>query len=235
MDHSAFTTTHYDPAPPQSSESSGMTPIARLMPHQSARTGHSEQPPREISSQGPGAVPPIPPRQATRYQPYDEPRSGMPSEEDGGNIVSEILQDVQRGTPPPREAPPTRETDPRLEQPPRVRFQEPPEYDYDIEREEELLKRPASRSNPGQSSEDDDGDSDSGLFSQDGFITTILTETKLPILVAGLFFLVGLPYMDVLLKRLIPAILQGDTVRYVSLGIKSVISGLLYYVLQRLL
>ena len=216
-----------------------MTPISRLMPQDSSSSGsgmrHSEQPPRMTSGQGSGSVPPMNPPAQTR-DPMMTP-IGTGGNQNGGDIVGDILRDVERGSSIQPAAPygePQRE----------VRFEVPPEHSYNQDAEElpQMLRETAEkRHNTLDDDDDDDDDGDSPAekdsdagFMGNQFLGMILKETRLPIIVAGLIFLAGLSNADDILGRLIPAIFQSGKGEYAGLILKAVIGGLLFYAVRKI-
>lgn len=241
MDHSAF-----QPSGSAPTDTGGMTPIGRLIPQDSTATGngqnYTEQPPRMPSGQGAGNVPPMNPPMQTRDAPptYPDGRGGGAGSGDGGDIVNDILRDVERGasiqtqtqTPPQH---------PYQDQRPTVRFETPPSHDYNQHAEDpaSMLQVPSSRYRSREIDDDEDDemisdkDSESGILGNN-FVGTILKETRLPILVAGLIFVAGLANADDMLIRLVPALFQNGNNGYAGLIVKAVIGGLLFYAVRRI-
>jgi hypothetical protein len=161
---------------------------------------------------------------------------------DSGDIVNEILHDIERGasvqTQPAQPAQYPQEQDSR----PSVRFEVPPEHSYNQEAEEPAtMLRPVTMSSfPAQDpadGDDDDAISDKdseGGFLNSNFVGTILKETRLPIIVAALIFISGLTNADEILARIVPALFQDENNGYTGLIVKAIVGGLLFYAVRRI-
>lgn len=242
MEHSTFTPSGLG----GTTDDGGMTPISRLIPHDSSASGggmsHTEQPPRMSSGQGAGAVPPMNPPMQTRdpmVQRGDMYGGGSGGGQNSGDIVNEILNDIERGASvqtQPAQYP--QEQDSR----PSVRFEVPPEHNYNQAAEEpaSMLTPVTMTSFPPQDTitdNDDDAMSDKdseGGFLSSNFVGTILKETRLPLIVAALIFLSGLSNADEVLSRVVPALFQDGTNGYAGLIVKAIAGGLLFYAVRRI-
>jgi hypothetical protein len=239
MEHSTFTPTGLG----GTTDDEGMTPLSRLIPHDSSASGggmsHSEQPPRMSSGQGAGGVPPMNPPMQTRDPIAHQGNTG--GGQDSGDIVDEILHDIERGA--SVQTQPTqfkKEQDSR----PSVHFEEPPKHNYNQETEEPAaMLRPVSMASfpsqdvPGVDADDDDAisdkESESG-FLNSNFVGTILKETRLPLIVAALIFVAGLSNADDILSRIVPALFQNGNNGYASLIVKAIAGGLIFYAVRRI-
>ena len=235
MEHSTFTPSGLG----GTTDDAGMTPISRLIPQDSSSSGggmsHSEHPPRMTAGQGTGGVPPMNPPMQTRDQMAQG--SGGP---DSGDIVNEILNDIERGASvqtQPGQYPQHQEQENHR---PSVRFEIPPEHNYNQIAEEpaSMLHSSTLTSFPTHEPTDDDDaisdkESESGFLSTN-FVGTILKETRLPIIVAALIFITGLTNTDDILARLVPALFQDGENGYTGLIIKAVVGGLLFYAIRRI-
>jgi len=237
MEHSTFTPSGLG----GTTDDEGMTPLSRLIPHDSSASGggmsHSEQPPRMSSGQGAGGVPPMNPPMQTRDPMIH--RGGPSDGHDSGDIVNEILHDIERGASvQTQSAQYIHEHDTR----PSVRFEVPPEHSYNQGAEEPAtMLRPVTMSSfPTQEpvdGDDDDAISDKeseGGFLNSNFVGTILKETRLPIIVAALIFISGLANADEILARIVPALFQDESNGYAGLIVKAIVGGLLFYAVRRI-
>jgi hypothetical protein len=167
---------------------------------------------------------------------------GGGGEYDSGDIVNEILSDIERGAS-VQTQPGQYQQPPQQDSRPSVRFEIPPEHSYNQDAEEPASMLHSSMISPFPTQETTEGDEDDdevsdkdsdGGFLSTNFVGTILKETRLPIIVAALIFLTGLSNADDILARLVPALFQDGENGYTGLIIKAVVGGLLFYAIRRI-
>lgn len=202
---------------------SEMTPLDRLIPQDSGpqdlhRT--EDQAPRIGSSNGGGAVPPL-------------MMSGSSSDSRGDELVTEILQDTEHSSKPhdDYQPPPTERRSPPPQSPPREEqahpseYQEPQFVERQVHFEDESLPV-VSQPPPSPRYQDDSDEKD--------YIGMILEEMKLPLIVAILILGANAGSLDSTMGKIIPALMNGDSLGYAGIVVKAVIGGLLFYALRRI-
>lgn len=191
-----------------------MTPISRLIPQTSgSQTPHrSETESTREHLGGPGMTPPIRPQTSGDSQ--------------GDDIVSEILRDTQeQDTHPPQMS----QAPPQQRQAHPSEFQEPEYPERSVRFEDEMPPPRPPSPTPSQSSKKDESDTD--------YIGMILDEMKLPLIVAVLILGASSTGLDSTITRFLPSFLNiggSGGMGYGGMILKSVIGGLLFYVLHRI-
>lgn len=236
-----------------SGQMDGMTPISRLIPHDSSSSGsgrgriYTERPPRSTAGIGAGSVPPMNPPAQTRDPMAGGYPGGSGYRDGDGDIVGEILRDVEHGSGESiyRDEEPRRQQSHQSHQtqqrsiPPAVHFEETPQIDYNQDAEESplMMHRPTKMRTRHIEDVDDDEEmmDKQGDFLGDGFLGNVIRETRLPLIVAVLVFLSGLSNADDMLMKLVPVLFTNGNLDYSGLIVKAVVGGLLFYAICRII
>jgi hypothetical protein len=194
-----------------------MTPINRLIP----QTSGSQAPHRSETESmrehlgGPGMTPPIRPQASGDSQ--------------GDDIVSEILRDTQEREPTPSRPMQMPQDSPQRRQVHPSEFQDPEYPEKSVHFEDEMPPPRPPTPTPSPSFRKDENDTD--------YIGMILDEMKLPLIVTVLILGASSTGLDSTIAKFLPSFLNvggSGGMGYGGMILKSVIGGLLFYVLHRI-